>query len=148
MEIEQPGTELLPLSRRVPGGGVPSAQPRRRRGLHRHEDLPVPAPHPAALHAQRDPPMSSFQKKPENLEPHADLDGALGRTCCAHRPAPALAGTSKRSCSEEYRRRPPPPPFIVGAGERGERGGDAVWRGEYEGRRPRGTTGGGGRSGS
>jgi hypothetical protein len=44
-----------------------------------------------------------------------------------------LEGTSKRSCSEEYRRRPPPP-FIVDAGEMG--GGDAVWRG-VRGRRPR-----------
>jgi hypothetical protein len=44
-----------------------------------------------------------------------------------------LEGTSKRSCSEEYRRRPPPP-FIVDAGEMG--GGDALWRG-VRGRRPR-----------
>jgi len=44
-------------------------------------------------------------------------------------------GTSKRSCSEEYRRRPPPPPFIVGAGESGEGSG----RRRVEGRRPRGT---------
>jgi hypothetical protein len=79
--------------------------------------------------------MSSSQRNGKTWTPvpHADLDEALKRTCCAHRPAPALDGTSKRSCSEEYRRRPPPP-FIVDAGEMG--GGDAVWRG-VRGRRLR-----------
>jgi hypothetical protein len=40
-------TASAPLSWRVPGHGVPSAQPHRRRGLHQHEDLLVRAPHPA-----------------------------------------------------------------------------------------------------
>jgi hypothetical protein len=36
-------TASAPLSWRVPGHGVPSAQPHRRRGLHQHEDLLVRA---------------------------------------------------------------------------------------------------------
>jgi len=58
-----------------------------------------------------------------------------------------LAGTSKRSCSEEYRRGPPPP-FIVAAGEtRGratpcgvgewrERRPECWWRGQREAEEP------------
>jgi hypothetical protein len=69
----------------------------------------------------------------------SDLDEALCRACCAHRPAPALAGTSKRSCSEEYRCRRLPP-FIVDAGEWGEprrrvkreEGRGDWWRGQRE----------------
>jgi len=141
VEIEQPGTELLPLPRQVP-----SAQPRRRRGLHRHEDLPIPAPHPAALYTQSGP--SDELNPVETGKPglHADLD-PFGRTCCgAHRPAPALAGTPKSSCSEEYRRRPAAL-FIVAAGETRVVS-DAVWSGGVEGEKARvlveGTTGGGG----
>jgi hypothetical protein len=52
VEIEKPGAELLPEPRRLRSRRVPSAKPGRRGLVHRHEDLPIPAPHPAALHAK------------------------------------------------------------------------------------------------
>jgi hypothetical protein len=120
-----------------------ASPPRSRAGVAGSTDTKI-SPSP-----RRTPPRCTHTKRPADElvpgetgkpGPRADLDEALSRTCCAHRPAaPALVGTSKRSCSEEYRRRPPPPPFIVGAGERGERSG----RRRVEGRRPRGTGGGG-----
>ena len=78
--------------------GVPSEQPRRCRGFHRHEDLPIPTPHPAALYTQSDP--SDELNPEENGKPglHADLDQPFGHTCYGNRPASALAGTSKRCC--------------------------------------------------
>jgi hypothetical protein len=87
---------------------------------------PRRTPPPRCTHTQRQPADELVPEETGKPGPRADLDEALSRTtsCCTHRtPAPpALAGMSKRSCSEEYRRRPPPPPFIVGADGRGERG--------------------------
>lgn len=74
MEIEKTGAELLPLPRRVPRRAVPSTQPRGRSRLHRHEDLPVPAPHPAALQKQRYLPDELIPQATGKPAPRADLD--------------------------------------------------------------------------
>jgi len=108
MEIEQPGTELLPLSRRVPSRSVPSAQPRRRRGLHRHEDLPVPAPHHAALHTTKRPADELLPEENGKPGPRADLDEALSHPYLLRPPA---GGTGiGGDVEEELLRGVPPPP--------------------------------------